>query len=635
MARNKKVNAPIEDTSFEGLTEGYISSLTNVKGVQLYNFVNAIKNSGASDFYYGNTYRRMTDDAIISSAIDLYVEDATQVDPNTHKMCWVELDKPDGFEEDIASRGLVTELNAFLSEIDIEKQLPMIARAIVTYGDCPIRLGFVDKAEDELLTIAGRKLESDSITINDNQDVLNEDFEFNDETLDKYLGTNVPHSAQKLYEHNQRRILSKYVKLNEGIGNDGLQTYVQTFPGRWYIEELGSGIELYGLYAKGKLIGFLNKNNLNKFISRDNIVMFSNNKVNKVTVSVGSINATADELDYYTVQKGESYLKNARVAWQVLSALEDIFLLARMTRSILYRIFSVEVGQKGNKETMDVLTALKAKMKIDESINVREKIYNSTISQVPLGDSIFIPTRNGIGAIDVKTVGGDMNIREAVDFDYFKDKLFAGLKVPRSFLGFEDEVPSGLGNSSLVRMDIRYARGVRNLQNALAAGVRDIIDVYLRYTRTQQVYEKLPDFRVVFTSINTAEDSERVESEKVKMETVDKIVETLNNLGINMDEYTEVRNTLIQKWFGSEIYDKVVNHTPSAPKVPKGPTEDEGINFKSTPANVTDTSGSQSDFEPRGPEDNLLGGEEEVPQDTGSEETEPKEVPQDIPYSLK
>lgn len=93
------------------------------------------------------------------------------------------------------------------------------------------------------------------------------------------------------------------------------------------------------------------------------------------------------------------------VAWQVLSALEDILLLTRMTRSLLYRIFSVEVGTKGNKETYQLLENLKNKIKMDETIDVRSKIYNSSLSQVPLGDSIFIPTRNGVGVIDVKTVG--------------------------------------------------------------------------------------------------------------------------------------------------------------------------------------------------------------------------------------
>ena len=87
------------------------------------------------------------------------------------------------------------------------------------------------------------------------------------------------------------------------------------------------------------------------------------------------------------------------------------------------------------------MDALKSRIKIDETVNVRDKLYNSELKQVPLGDSIFIPTRNGIGVIDVKVVGGDVNLRDAIDLDYFKDKLFAGLKIPKSFLGFEQDLP--------------------------------------------------------------------------------------------------------------------------------------------------------------------------------------------------
>lgn len=633
--KQKIVTKPVEG-DFNYLSESaYSNMMSSIKEIPLYTFINAIKGVNNSEFYYGNTYDRMMDDAIISSALDLYVDDSTQVDPNKKRMVWVELDLPDDAKEDTLSKGLVDELNNFLDEIKIEKNLPQIARRILVHGDAPVKLSFVDKLEDERLKVTKLNEEFDfekSVPKN----IVDDELESKLNLSDKPIALNeIANSLQ-----DSRRVLTKFNRkyLKESLlKEDSTLSYKKVLPGRWYIEMLGNGSNLCALEAKGKIIALIDRDDNNNIITKDNIALFMNPKATKVTIEVGGQLESADKREYYTISKGDSFLKNARIAWQVLSALEDILLLTRMTRSILYRIFSVEVANKGNKETMQILNSLKNKIKMDETVNVKEKIYNSTLSQVPLGDSIFIPTRNGVGAIKVDTIGGDFNLRDAIDLDYFKDKLFAALKVPRSFLGFEDDMPGSLGNTSLVRMDIRYARSVRGLQNILSDGIKDLIDIYLKYTRSEKVLNELPNIRICMTSINTSEDVERVETEKVRMETVDKIVETLNNLGIDMDKYIGVRNEIINEWFGSNIMDKIKEDEKkigNEPVIPEDSKDDEGIDFHSTPSDVSFEGGNDSNDE------DLIGGEqEEGPEPSeeapGEEEDNSNEPPQDIPYSLK
>lgn len=634
MARKDR-NVKLDETGdFTYLSESaYTNSLSDIKGVPLYNFINAMKSTSSSEFFYGNTYERMMDDSIISSAIDLYVDDATQIDPNKKRMVWVETDMPDDWVEDELSKGLVKELNNFLDEIEIEKNLPLIARRVLVHGDAPVKLSFVDKLEDDRLVV--NKLSEahlfDKIEENKHDDELDSVTDLSHKPV---LIESVINKAK-----DSKRVINKYNKkyLKESVlKEDSLVVYKDVIPGRWYIEMIGKPSAICSLEAKGKVIALIDREDNNNIITKDNIALFMNPKATRVTVEVGNYLDSADKREYYTISKGESFLKNARVAWQVLSALEDILLLTRMTRSILYRIFSVEVANKGNKETMQILNSLKNKIKMDESVNVREKIYNSTLAQVPLGDSIFIPTRNGVGAIKVDTIGGDFNLRDAIDLDYFKDKLFAALKIPRSFLGFEDDMPGSLGNTSLVRMDIRYARSVRGVQNILVSGIKDLIDIYLKYTRTEKVLHELPNLRVCMTSINTSEDMERVESEKVKMETVDKIVETLGNLGIDLNQYKSVRENIINEWFGSSIADAIKKDEAEMEKNPAPePMNDEKPDFHSTPSDVSFTG---DDEEPSGvPPTELIGGEDQTDNndiDVEVTDDSSNEQPQDIPYSL-
>lgn len=633
----RKTNVQQKDSGdFSNLTESaYTNSISDIKGIALYNFINALKGTGNGEFFYGNTYERMMDDAIISSAIDLYIDDATQVDPTRNKMVWVEVDVPekDGIEDKL-SKGLTEELNNFLSEIEIEKNLPLYARQVMVHGDVPIKVSFVDKLEDERLVV-NRLTESsiDSMMSEIKDDISNIKQVIPDDKpilIESYINSRKDDS-RIINRYNKKVLKESYLK------EDALISYKEVLTGRWYTEIIGKPGSLCALESKGKIIALLDRDDTNNVITKDNVAFFMNPKATRVTLEVGNYLDSADKREYYTISHGESFLKNARIAWQVLSALEDILLLTRMTRSILYRIFSVEVANKGNKETMQILNSLKNKIKMDETIDVKEKIYNSTLAQVPLADSIFIPTRNGIGAIKVDTVGGDFNLRDAIDLDYFKDKLFAALKIPRSFLGFEDDMPGSLGNTSLVRMDIRYARSVRGLQNILVQGIKDIIDIYLKYTRTEKVLRELPNIRVCMTSINTSEDMERIESEKIKMETVDKIVETLNNLGIDLSQYTNVRDKIINQYFGSEIVSAIKKDSDAIPKEPIPDKEDDEDkpSFSSTPSDVSYTGDSDNNIGSGSP-DELIGGEDAVNiSEPNSSEDASNEPPQDIPYSLK
>ena len=634
-----------------------------VDGLATYNFVRAIRTIDGSANSLDNMYERMMQDSVISSAVDMYVDDALQVDPQRQSIFWVELDTPDDYVEDYLSKGLTKELERFLKDdLRMDKELRDIAKRVVVYGDAPVKLDFVDEYEDDKLQLVDvNKKQFESVSEECGK-ILKESADLSTGVKPRNIDYNswvgkplINKSTQFVHLKeslnglkNNQKILNESVSSKKAkLYEDELVNIKSVIKGRWYAELLGSGSNIYTLRSRGKILAYIDRNNVNQIIDGRYIVNFSNNTgKNRVTFEVGDQFDNIAQKKIFTLSRGESYLENSRIAWQVLSALEDILLLTRMTRSILYRIFSVEVGQKGNKETKQILDALKSRIKIDETVNVRDKLYNSELKQVPLGDSIFIPTRNGIGVIDVKVVGGDVNLRDAIDLDYFKDKLFAGLKIPKSFLGFEQDLPGGLGNTSLTRMDIRYGRTVKRLQSILAEGLKDLCELYLKMTRPENVYQELPAFKVVFTSINTSEDAERIESKQVQMETLDKVLETLKNMGIDLSTgmYEETRNSLIKEWFGSDTLDLIEKDEKNQPINPNPPADEGGSggDFSSTPVDVQDTSGGTppSDLMDFGDEE---GTEEDNTGDVDTEENNTEETsgddnaeaPEQIPYELK
>lgn len=586
---------------FRKPTENLNESQNNVQnyeigGLEAYNFVRGLRLI-ASDTY-NNDYLldRMMDDSIISAAIDMYIDDALQVDPQKKEIFWVEVDNTDDKLEEKLASGLASELNRFLkSDLRMDQELRNIARRFIQYGSCVCRLDFIDKLEDDRLTLINKNKPTFEESDKSTQDIASKLVESVTELFENAKSDNATEALTELKQENSvayedihfsetkakilecvresadKKLLKESTNtrgiLNEDILRD--ENIRRLIKGRWSAEVIGQGTNIWELRAKGKTLAYMDVKRPNFLLDPVNLVSFSNNTGKyQVNFEVGPYNDDLASKQYYTLRRGESYLDNARTAWQVLSALEDILMLTRMTRSVLYRIFSVEVGSKGDTETTRILNQLKNRIKFEETINVKEKVYNSDLRQVPLGDSIFIPTRNGIGNIDIKTVGGDVNLKDAIDLDYFKDKLFAALRIPKAFLGFSDEGTGGMINTSLTRMDIRYARTIRGIQSILAEGLKDLCLTYLRLTRPESTLEELPDFKIVFTSINTEEDAQRNESKKVQIETLDKILETFENLGVSVPDVTELRDELIKEYIGSNYLEIIKEAEKNMPITP-------------------------------------------------------------------
>jgi len=640
---NRKAKEKPVDSA--GYLKEYAGTNTS-NGVSMYNFIQGMR---ILDSNYTNNdalIERMLQDSIVSSAIDMWTEDSLQRDPQSKEIFHIEVDTPDDTVESKLSKGLSMELDRFLKvDLRMEKQLIPIIKRMLSYGNCPVKLDFADTLADEKLELKeSAKKDFEKLTSKitplfekefiGNNSIYKDDFKIDWESSGEDIcdiKSPIFESIRKANDKNRTKIIKESKSLKE----DNLIDVKNMVKGRWYTEEIGHGTNIYELTSKQKLIAYMDRDNPDKYIRPDRIVNFSNNTgKHKVTFEVGGFREAADKKKHFSLERGEAFIENAMVAWQVLAALEDILLLTRMTRSILYRIFSVEVGNKGNKETKETLERLKNKIKMDETVDVREKIYNSSLSQVPLGDSIFIPTRSGVGVIDVKTVGGDINLHDAVDLDYFKDKLFAGLRIPAPFLGFTESLPGGIGDTSLTRMDIRYSRTITRIQSIVAEGLKDLCLLYLKFTRTEKAFNELPDFKIVFTSVNSAEDVSRADLKQKQMDTLKNVLETLSNLGVdiaaNSEGYEKTRQQLIKEYFGSVLLDKILEDEKSMPV--QGPTE----------GNPNDLKNDRPSFGGGGPSDIISGpgndlGDEDTEEELGNEEEpennetpEPSEIEDNI-----
>mgnify|MGYP003291835863 CR=1 FL=1 len=285
------------------------------------------------------------------------------------------------------------------------------------------------------------------------------------------------------------------------------------------------------IYRFGVPLGYLHSKDkaTDKLLPERSYIHFISDRANKDMLNDDSY-----------IQYGASFLEGARTYYKQRQLLDDLLVLARLTRSSFYRLFSVDVGAASSQDTARMIRELKTAVSSKQSINVSSEVFSSKSSPILTGGNVYFPVRNGQGAVTVQEVGGEVNVSALADIDYFDDRYYGALKVPKQFLGQSDEAPGGLGDTTLTQLDIRYARTVKRCQRIIKSGLQDLIYWYC------SIHNILPpSFTVEMPRILTAEDTRLSDIQKAEIEVTNSIVELIKSVDENAVENSDKQKLMI------------------------------------------------------------------------------------------
>lgn len=313
------------------------------------------------------------------------------------------------------------------------------------------------------------------------------------------------------------------------------------------------------IYRYGVPLGYLHRKDsvTDKLLPERSYIHFISDRANKEYIDANS--------DSY-IQYGASFLEAARPYYKQRQLLDDLLILARLTRSSFYRLFSVDVGSATSQDTAKMIRELKTAVSSKQSINVSTEVFSSRSSPILTGGNVYFPTRNGQGAVTVQEVGGEVNVSALADIDYFDDRYYGALKVPKQFLGQSDEAPGGLGDTTLTQLDIRYARTVKRCQRIIKSGLKDLIYWYC------SIHNILPpSFTIEMPRILTAEDTRLSDIQKAEIEVTNSIVSLIKEIDENAVENSN-KPKLMAALLGrvsndEDILDALNIHTMAKPEV--------------------------------------------------------------------
>jgi hypothetical protein len=92
------------------------------------------------------------------------------------------------------------------------------------------------------------------------------------------------------------------------------------------------------------------------------------------------------------------------------------------------------------------------------------------------------------------------------DIEYLRNKLMAALKIPKAFLGYEEELS---GKATLASEDVRFARTIQRIQRILISELEKIAIVHL-YSQGYRD-ETLVKFKLELTNPSTIFEKEKIE----------------------------------------------------------------------------------------------------------------------------
>lgn len=476
----KETDVGISDVMYDNIIQSGINSTIDLSGI------NSLSQQATTRNEMYNIYDTMCEDGQISAVIKTYAEDATQRNAEGN-IVWATSN-----DSNIAYL-----INYYIDSLNIDKNIYKWAYSLCKYGDLYIRLYRESEYDDAIFGKKNRNL---------TEDVKIKAFKKNDK-----------------YAH--------------------------------YVEMVTNPAEMFELTKFGKTVGFIKSPVDGVIVRSQNNIDFMNYaykfKRNDVTIypptefvhaaiedNVSryeeSVNIFLNDSDYdndnnaysYTVKRGQSLLSNVYKTWRELQLLEASVLLNRVTKSSIVRLINVEVGDMPKENVAKTLMGIKQMIEQKAAINKGSGMSEYT-NPGPIENNVYVPTHDGVGAISTTQIGGDVDVKSLADLEWYLNKLYGSLQVPKNFFSQNDDAAGFNGGQSLTIISSRYAKTVKHIQNILTQLLKDIFNLILL---DKGLDSYINNFEVHIQPPVTQEDIDRMENQSTKVQLSRDIMDMLSDI---------------------------------------------------------------------------------------------------------
>jgi len=244
---------------------------------------------------------------------------------------------------------------------------------------------------------------------------------------------------------------------------------------------------------------------------------------------------------------GRSYIEPARKIYKQLTLMEDAMLIHRIMRAPEKRMFYINVGSIPPNEVEQFMQKTINSIKKTPYVDPQTGQYNLKFNMQNMMEDFYLPVRGGDTSTKIETTKG-LEYDGTNDIEYLRDKMFAALKVPKAYFGYEKDLT---GKATLAAEDIRFARTVERLQRIVESELTKIGLVHLYSQGFDK--ESLVNFEIKLTTPSIIYEQEKIAlwKEKVDLATQMQATKLFSSdyiydklFDISEDSYNEMRDLI-------------------------------------------------------------------------------------------
>ncbi len=246
---------------------------------------------------------------------------------------------------------------------------------------------------------------------------------------------------------------------------------------------------------------------------------------------------------------GRSYIEPGRKLYKQYALMEDAMLIHRIVRAPEKRIFKINVGSIPPNEVENFMQKTISTLKRTPYMDEKTGDYNLKYNMQNLLEDFYLPVRGNDQATQIETTPG-LSYDGIQDVEYLREKLFAALKVPKAFMGYDKDLS---GKATLAAEDIRFGRTIDRIQRILISELYKIALVHL-YAQGYRD-EQMTNFELDLTTPSIIYDQEKIALMKEKVDLASQMMENKllptdwiyeHIFHLSEDQYEEYRDLIAQ-----------------------------------------------------------------------------------------
>ncbi len=235
---------------------------------------------------------------------------------------------------------------------------------------------------------------------------------------------------------------------------------------------------------------------------------------------------------------GTSVLEKARRIWKQLLLSEDAMLIYRVTRAPERRVYKVYVGNIDDEDVEPYMNDIANRFKRTPLIDSQTGQIDLRYNQMAYDQDFFIPVREEGAQNPIDTLPGASNLDQIADIEYLQRKLFTALRVPKSFLGFEEAQGEG---KNLAMQDIRFTRTINRIQQSIIMELNKIAIIHLYLLGLE---DELDNFKLTMQNPSTQAEMLKIEHLQQKLTAYRDAVSDAGN-GFGAMSMTKAKNKIL------------------------------------------------------------------------------------------